>query len=142
MKFGHEFRFVFAAIGLAFLISGLVDALVEDFSVKFFIILGIWLLMWWTSLYEMIYYPTPDDPMLESALLLVAFLCGVFGIHSLTWLLVSIMIGREITEWIWLAPGYYMPRNVFIPLSVAMTALYIVLLYLINALTTEKRVEQ
>jgi len=139
MRFAHEFRFTYAAIGLAFLISGLVDALVEDFTIKFFVISGIWILMWWASLYEMIYYPTPDDPLLESALLLAAFLCGAFGIHSLTWLLVSVMLGREITEWIWLAPGYYIPKSVFIPTSLILTALYLILLFLVNTRTTEKR---
>lgn len=139
MRFAHEFRFTYAAIGLAFLISGLVDALVEDFTIKFFIILPIWVILWWVSLYEMIWYPLPDNPLLESLLLLAGFLCGIFGIHSIVWLLISIMVGRKIEEWIWLAPGYYMPRSVFVPTAIAMTALYIAILYLINTLPTEKR---
>jgi len=139
-RFEHEFRDTYAIIGLAFTFSGLVDALVPDFTVKFFIVLGIWLLLWWFSLYEMIWYPIPDNPKLEATVLLVAMICGIFGIHSLVWLLVSIMMGRTIGEWVWLAPGYYMPKSIFVPMSVALTALYLVIGYLISELATDRRV--
>jgi len=139
MRFAHEFRFTYSIIGLTFLISGLVDALVEDFTVKFLVIGGICILMWWVSLYEMIYYPTPDNPLLESVMLMVAFLCGMFGIHSLVWLIVSGMLGRKIGEWVWIAPGYYMPKSVFVPTAISMTILYLVILYIVNTQTTEKR---
>jgi len=140
-RFEHEFRDTYAIIGLAFLFSGLVDALVEDFTVKFFIILGIWLALWWFSLYEMIWYPLPDNPELEATVLLVGIICGVFGIHSLVWLLVSIMLGRTIGEWIWLAPGYYMPKAIFVPLAVALTVLYLVIGYIVNRYATDRRLE-
>jgi len=141
-RFEHEFRDTYAIIGLAFLISGLVDALVEDFTIKFFVIGAIWLTLWWFSLYEMIWYPTPDNPMLESIILLIGIVCGVFGIHSLVWLSVSIMLGRTIEESIWLAPNIYISKSVFIPMSIALSALYILVLYLINVLATDRRAEQ
>jgi len=119
--------------------SGLVDALVEDFTVKFFIITGIWLALWWFSLYEMIWYPIPDNPELEATILLVATICGAFGIHSLVWLLVSIMLGRHLESVIWLAPGYYMPKSIFVPLSVALTVLYLIIGYIVNRLATDRR---
>jgi len=137
--FGHEFRFTFAIIGLAFVFSGLIDALVEDFTLKFFLILGIWVFLWWVSLYEMIYYPTPKHPLLESLLLLIGFICGTFGIHSMMWYIVSIMLGRKIGSSIWLAPNIYMSRILFIETAIALTAIYIIILAMINILTTEKR---
>jgi len=140
-RFEHEFRDTYAVIGLEFLFSGLVDALVEDFTVKFFIILGIWLALWWFSLYEMIWYPLPDNPELEATVLLVGIICGVFGIHSLVWLLISIMLGRPISEMIWLAPGYYMPKSIFVPTAIGLTALYLIIGYIINRYATDRRLE-
>jgi len=139
LKFGHEFRFTFSIIGLSFMFSGLIDALVEDFTLKFFLITGIWVLLWWVSLYEMIYYPTPKHPLLESLLLLIGFISGTFGIHSMVWYIVSIMLGRKIESHIWLAPNIYIEKTLFIETAIALTILYIAILASINVLTTEKR---
>jgi len=87
----------------------------------------------------MIWYPLPDNPEIEATVLLVGIICGAFGVHPLVWLLVSLMLQRTIGEWVWLAPGYYMPKSVFVPTSIALTALYLVIGYLISELATDRR---
>jgi len=139
VMFEHEFRITFSVIGLAFIFSGLVDGLVEDFTLKFFIIAGIWTALWWFSLYEMIWYPTPSHPIIESLVLLLAFISGAFGIHSAVWLIVSVMIGRRIEASLWLAPNIYIERNLFFVLTAAFVGLYLTLLAIVNTYTTEKR---
>jgi len=137
--FEHEFRITFSTIGLAFLFSGLIDGLVEDFTLKFFLVAGIWAFLWWLTLYEMIWYPTPSYPFLESFILLLGFISGTFGIHSAVWLITSIMLGRPIESSIWLAPNIYMPKDLFYLVTAAFTALYVILLAIVNVFTTEKR---
>lgn len=134
----RESRLLLAVIGVSFLISGLVDALLGESAVKILVLHGIWLLMLWLVVHEIMWSPVPDNPLIESAVLITGILCGAMGLHPAAYLIASIVLGRTIEDWIQLSSGYYMPRSVLIPLSVAMSAIYLFLLFIVGKHIEEK----
>jgi len=137
MRFGHEYRFTLGLIGVMFIISGLIDALSEDFTVKYFITLALLAILWWVGLYEMIWYPTPRNPLMESLLLLVALVSAGLGVHGTVWIFVSILVGREITDPVWLAPNVEMPRTAFYAMTFITLAVYLAILIAANLFSDE-----
>jgi len=137
MRFGHEYRFLIGLIGIMFVFSGLIDALTEDFTLKYFITLGIFTVLFWVAIYEMIWYPKPDNPLLESILALVALVSAALGVHGAVWLVISIMIGRVVGESIWLAPNVVASKTVFYAMTFTCLSIYIAVLATVNLLSDE-----
>jgi len=140
-RFGHEFRALIGIIGVVFLVTGLVDALCEDFTVKYFVTLPIVLFLYWVSVYEMIYYPKPSHPFLESLIALAALVSAAFGVHGSVWLYVSVLIGRQIGRMVWLAPNIYVPAPVFAAATGLSLLVYLSLLLAVNLFHSEDQAE-
>jgi len=138
MRFGHEYRATIGLIGLMFLFTGLVDALLEDFTLKYFITLSILFVFITAVIYELIWYKTPGNPFMESTLATLALLTSAFGVHGAIWLYVSILLGREIGGHVWLAPHVLVPRPVFYTLTFTCLLAYLGILVAVNVLREEE----
>jgi len=127
----HEYRVSYGLAGLAGVMTGLVDALVEDWSVKAFLWSAILLLYIVIVSYELIIMETPPKPLLQSILFTMT-IPGMLASHHLVWTVVSIMIGRTIHKNLWLAPNIYMDFTVYTLASIAMLMIYLAYLIYIN----------
>jgi len=132
VKFGHEYRATIGLIGLMFLFTGLVDALLEDFTLKYFITLSILIIFIVMIIYELIWYPSPCDPWFESLLATLALLTGAFGVHGTIWLYISILLGRKLGTTIWLAPNVIVSLPAFYALTFSSLIVYIGILVYVN----------
>jgi len=69
------------------------------------------------------------------------FLIGLIGImfsvHGATWLTISVMVGREIGESIWLAPNVIVSKTVFYAMTFTCLAIYTAVLATVNLLSDE-----
>ncbi|MCL7388703.1 MAG: hypothetical protein LZ173_02035 [Thaumarchaeota archaeon] len=111
--------------------TGLVDALVEDWSVKAFLWSAILVLYIVVVSYEFIVMETPPRPFLQ-ALLFSTAIMGLLASHHLTWTAISIMIGRKMEKMLWLAPNIYASFREYTLASIAMLITYILYLIYIN----------
>jgi hypothetical protein len=111
--------------------AGLVDALVEDWSVKAFLWSAILLLYIVVVSYEFIIMEAPPKPLLQAILFTLA-IPGMLASHHLVWTVVSIMIGRAIHKNLWLAPNIYMDFTAYTAITIAMLKAYIAHLIYIN----------
>jgi hypothetical protein len=109
----HEYRITYGLIGLTGFITGLVDALIDDFTVKAF----LWTSVLWLALvvtaYELTVMPTPPKPFAQSVLLISLGTAGLLSIHHFTWLGVSILVGRKLHSSLWLAPNIYVDFKLY-----------------------------
>jgi hypothetical protein len=76
----HEYRVSYSLAGLTGVVTGLVDALVEDWSIKAFIWSGILILYSIILSYELIIMETPPKPLLQSILFTLSLL-GLVSSH-------------------------------------------------------------
>jgi hypothetical protein len=103
----HEYRASFALLYLVGLITGLVDALVSDFTLKAFLWSFTLVLALITVSYEFIVMPTPEKPLLQAVLFNMFGLMAFLSTHHFTWLIVYYMTSGHIEERLWLAPNIY-----------------------------------
>jgi hypothetical protein len=111
--------------------TGLVDALVEDWSVKAFLWSAILVLYMVVVSYEFIIMETPPRPFLQ-AILFTLSIPGLLASHHLTWTAVSIMLGRKIEVFLWLAPNIYAPFREYTLASILMLTAYVACLIYVN----------
>ena len=104
----HEYRFSYGLVSLIGVITGLVDATVEDWSVKAFAWAGIVLFYALVASYEFIVMETPPRPLLQAFLFVLLGLTGFLSAHHWTWLVMSILLGKPVERVLWLAPHIYM----------------------------------
>jgi len=132
MRFGHEYRACIDLIGLLFICTGLIDGLLEDFTVKYFLTMAIVSIYMIAIVYELIWYPRPCNPMLESVLFSIAFLLATFGVHGAVWLFTSILLGRKIYPSLWLAPNIYIDINSYYIITFGSLIAYLAILIVVN----------
>ncbi|PNV81176.1 MAG: hypothetical protein C0179_04025 [Fervidicoccus sp.] len=89
------------------LYTGSIDALIDDFVLKAFLWASALVIALIIVSYEFIVMPKPDKPLLQASLFGVISAMFFLGTHHLVWLSVSVMIGREISDVLWLAPNIY-----------------------------------
>jgi hypothetical protein len=128
----HEYRIVYSLMGFAGFITGLIDALVDDFTVKAFLWAAVlWLILIVTA-YELTVMPTPPKPFAQSVLLITLGTAGLLSIHHFTWLGVSILIGRKFYDSLWLAPNIYVDFKLYTTATAYAFIAYMVYLIYIN----------
>jgi len=128
----YEYRTAYALIGFTGFVTGLIDALVDDFTVKAF----LWAFVLWLALiataYELTIMPAPPKPFVQSILLITLGTAGMLGIHHFTWLGVSILIGRRFDNVLWLAPNIYVDFKLYTTVTAYMFIAYMAYLIYIN----------
>jgi len=128
----HEYRVSYALSSLIGIMTGLVDALLEDWSVKAFLWSAILLLYMMVVSYEFIVMETPPKPLLQAVLFISTTILGMLSTHHLIWTVISIMLGRKIEKILWLAPNIYIDFIQYTILSMAMLIIYLTYLIYIN----------
>jgi len=128
----YEYRIAYALIGFTGFVTGLIDALIDDFTVKAF----LWAFVLWLALivtaYELTIMPVPPKPFMQSILLITLGTAGMLSIHHFTWLGVSILIGRRLYDVLWLAPNMYVDFRLYTTVTAYMFIAYMVYLIYIN----------
>jgi hypothetical protein len=119
-------------MGLAGFITGLIDALIDDFTVKAFLWASVLWLMLIVTAYELTVMPTPVKPFAQSVLLILLGTAGLLSIHHFTWLGVSILIGRRFYDSLWLAPNIYVDFRLYTTATAYIFIAYMVYLIYIN----------
>jgi hypothetical protein len=128
----HEYRITYSLTGFTGFVTGLVDALVDDFTVKAFLwAFVLWLILIVTA-YELTVMPTPPKPLAQSALLILLGTAGLLSIHHFTWLGVSILVGRRLCDSLWLAPNIYVDFRLYTTAAAYTFIAYMVYLIYIN----------
>ena len=106
-RFRHEYRFSLAVMFFTGLYTGSIDALIDDFVLKAFLWASALVIALVIVSYEFIVMPTPPRAFLQASLFGVFSTMLFLGTHHMAWLSVSIMVGREIGDVLWLAPNIY-----------------------------------
>jgi len=128
----HEYRITYSMLGFTGFITGLVDALIDDFTVKAFLWAAVlWLILIVTA-YELTVMPTPVKPFMQSILLITLGTVGLLSIHHFTWLGVSILVGRRFYDSLWLAPNMYVDFRLYTTVTAYTFIAYMVYLIYIN----------
>ncbi|MGC8983532.1 MAG: hypothetical protein ACP5KA_07280 [Desulfurococcaceae archaeon] len=135
----HEYRASYALLFLTGLITGLVDALVLDFTIKAFLWAFALVLALITVSYEFIVMPTPEKPLLQATLFIVLGVAALLSSHHLTWLSVSVMLGREVYDRLWLAPNVYIDLTLYNTVMLFSLASSLAYLVYINICSCEER---
>jgi len=135
--FGHEYRTSIGLIGLMFMTTGIIDALLDDFTLKYFLTLSFLMIFITGIIYELMWYPTPLSPWFETILMVAALFTASFGVHGATWLFISILMGREIGSGVWLAPNIIVSKQLFYAITFTCLAIYLSILILVNLVGDE-----
>jgi len=125
----HEYRIALGLMGLSGFMTGLVDASVDDFSVKAFVWSAILILAMIVVSYEFIVMPTPPRPFLQASLFIFSGLVGLLSVHHFTWVSTMILLGKELSPRLWLAPNIYADFTLYTFLMLILLVIY--LMYLI-----------
>jgi len=131
-------RACIAFTGLLGLILGLIDALAPHNVTKFFLSVGILVVIALPFIiYELVHYPLPERPFLESGVLsacVIANCTGIGGTWALTWYFVARLVGAlpPAGHPLPLAPGYLIDWTLFTWLTFATLAYYCAILFYSN----------
>jgi hypothetical protein len=128
----HEYRIVYSLMGFAGFITGLIDALVDDFTVKAFLWASVLWLVLMVTAYELTVMPTPPKPFAQSVLLISLSTAGLLSVHHFTWLGVSVLVGRRLCDSLWLAPNMYVDFRLYTTATAYTFIAYMVYLIYIN----------
>lgn len=134
----HEYRASYALLFLTGLVTGLIDALVLDFAVKAFLWAFALVLALITVSYEFIVMPTPEKPLLQAVLFIILGLAALLSTHHLTWLAVSVMLGREVGSRLWLAPNIYVDLSLYNTVMLFSLAASLVYLAYVNVCSCDE----
>jgi hypothetical protein len=113
-------------------ITGLIDATVEDWSVKAFAWAGAVLFYALAASYEFIVMEAPPRPLLQAFLFVVLGLAGFLSAHHWAWLVMSILLCKPVEKVLWLAPNIYMDLSTYTTLMILFFTAYIAYLVYIN----------
>ena len=133
----HEYRFSYGLVALVGVITGLVDATVEDWSVKAFAWAGVVLFYALVASYEFIVMETPPRPLLQAGLFAVLGLAGFLSAHHWMWLVMTILLGKPVERVLWLAPNIYVELGLYNVLMTLSFTAYIAYLVYINVESCE-----
>jgi hypothetical protein len=125
----HEYRIALGLMGLSGFMTGLVDASIDDFSVKAFVWSAILILAMIVVSYEFIVMPTPPRPFLQASLFILTGLGGLLSAHHITWVSMMTLLGKKIPRDLWLAPNIYADFTLYTFLMLILLVIY--LMYLI-----------
>jgi hypothetical protein len=128
----HEYRTTYSLTGFTGFVTGLVDALVDDFTVKAFLWASVLWLVLMVTAYELTVMPTPPKPFAQSVLLILLGTAGLLSVHHFTWLGVSILVGRKFCDSLWLAPNMYVDFRLYTTATAYTFIAYMVYLIYIN----------
>lgn len=128
----HEYRIVLGSTSLIGVMTGIVDATILDWCLKAFVWSGILLLYFVITAYELTVMETPERPFLQSILLVVTSLFGLLSTHHFTWILMTISIGRQIENPLWISPNIYVDFYCYTYLMFTLFSIYIVFLVYTN----------
>jgi hypothetical protein len=137
----HEYRFSLGLASLVGMMTGIVDASIDDWSVKAFIWSGILFFYSLIISYEFIVMPTPPKPLLQAFLFVSISPLGLLSAHHWTWYLLTVMLGKPIEFRLWLAPNIYVDLNLYNMIMMISLSVYITYLVIINLVSCEKRYE-
>jgi hypothetical protein len=137
----HEYRFSYGLTALTGIMTGIVDATVEDWSIKAFIWSGILMFYALIVSYEFIVMPTPTKPLLQAFLFILTAPLGLLSSHHWTWYILTAMLGKPIEFKLWLAPNIYVDLNLYNMIMMISLSVYITYLVIINLVSCEKRYE-
>ncbi|MEM2389060.1 MAG: hypothetical protein QW215_02360 [Ignisphaera sp.] len=135
----HEYRFSLGVLGLAGIMTGLIDALALDWTVKAFLWSSALIIAMSITTYELTVMPTPENPFLQSILLIITSLMGLLSIHHFTWIFVWTITGGEIHEKLWLAPNIYIEFNTYTTIMAILLTIYILHIIYCNICSAEER---
>jgi len=127
----HEYRFSYGTAKIVGMITGLIDALTDDWTIKAFLWSSVLIMYIIVVSYEFIMMETPPRPLLQAILFQLSIL-GLLSTHHFIWYAVSIMIGRKIDNILWLAPNIYMDFVKYTETAIAMYIIYVAYLMYIN----------
>lgn len=130
---GHEYRFAYAILAVAGSINGIIDALSDDFTAKFFISKIVDLLMFLWVTYEMLIMDKPKRPFLASMLLLSLGFSGYVGFWHLSWMITWTLFRGQLPNPLWLAPNVYINLNIYNAIAFMLAVAYTLYGILINA---------
>ncbi|MEM2388626.1 MAG: hypothetical protein QW215_00125 [Ignisphaera sp.] len=134
----HEYRFSLGIIGLTGMITGLIDALATDWSVKAFLWSSALVISMSITAYELTVMTTPEKPLSQSTLLVLTGLMGLLSIHHFTWLFVWIMAGGTIHDVLWVAPNIYVRFYDYTTLMIVFLIVYALYMIYCNICSAEK----
>lgn len=109
----HEYRFSYGMYFITGILTGLTDALLEDFTVKAFLWASFLMFLNIVQAYELSVMEAPEKPRLQSILLCIMGLLALLSTHHFVWLWTCILIGKEIDDPLWLAPGVYVSFKLY-----------------------------
>jgi hypothetical protein len=128
----HEYRFSYGLVALTGVFTGLIDATIEDWSVKAFAWAGAVLFYALVASYEFIVMETPPRPLLQAGLFVFLGLAGFLSSHHWTWLVMSILLGKPVEKVLWLAPHMYVNLSTYTTLMILSFTAYTAYLVYIN----------
>jgi len=128
----HEYRYSYGLIALLGIMTGLTDGLVDDFTIKAFIWLGLAVMYCLIVSYEFIVMETPPHPKLQAMMFVLTAPCGLLPAHHFTWLVCAVMRGLKIDFRLWLAPNIYADLNTYNAIMVVNLVCYLAMLALFS----------
>lgn len=131
-KDGHEYRFAYALFAIAGVFNGIVDALIDDFTAKFFITKAIDLFIFMWVAYEMLLMDKPRRPFLASFLLILLGMAGYIGFWHGAWAFSWVLYRGPLPDPLWLAPNVYAPLLLYNIITFALALAYMIYGVLIN----------
>lgn len=129
---GHEYRIVPGIFAVAGYFNGVIDALTDDFALKFFISQITMVIMFTIAIYEMAVMDSPRRPILASVLLGVFGVMGYMSFWHAGWLLAWQLARGPWPDTLWLAPNVYVNTKLYSVVMVALFTANIVFTILIN----------
>jgi hypothetical protein len=138
----HEYRYSLGLAALTGIITGIVDASIDDWAVKAFVWAGILMLYTLIVSYEFIVMPTPPHPLLQAFLFILTAPLGLLSSHHWTWYILTLMLGKPIEFKLWLAPNIYVNLNTYNIIMASSLVIYLLYLIITNFISCEKEYER
>jgi len=128
----HEYRASYALLGFLGIITGLIDATIDDFTVKAFLWAGFMMLFLGIISYEFIVMPTPPRPRLQAFLFVILGYMGFLSFHHFTWYVLAMLLGKLGEGPLWLMPHLYVDLLTYTIVMFSFMGIYSFYLYYIN----------
>jgi hypothetical protein len=112
--------------------TGVVDASIDDFTVKAFVWTGFIMLFFGIISYEFIVMPTPPRPRLQAFLFIIFGFMGFLSYHHFTWYVLAMLLGKLGEGPLWLMPHVYVDLLTYTIVMFSFMGLYAIYLYYIN----------
>jgi len=133
---GHEYRVALSAYALFGMVNGIVDALSDDFTAKYFLANILNTIMTIVIVYEMAVMGKPQRPILASLLLVTTGTLGYISAWHIMWSITWTLFRGPIPDPLWLAPNIEMPYTTYTLLTLTALAAYTT--YVLLANTSDK----